>query len=119
MGIAHHKNYYVWMEVARVEWCRAEGFNYRDMELEDGVLLAVIESSCRYISSARFDDEVVIATRISEVTSRMVKFTYDMWVAGRAVATGETRHIFLNRTLRPTHVPDRFRRLFGLPERAG
>src|SRR5690242_7240037 len=110
MGIVHHKNYYVWMEVARVEWCRASGFNYRDMELEDGVLLAVVESRCRYTSSARFDDEVLIATRISEVTSRMVKFTYEMWVENRAVASGETRHIFLSRNLRPTHIPDRYRR---------
>ena len=117
MGIVHHKNYYVWMEVGRVEWCRAAGFNYRDMEQNEGVLLAVVESRCRYSSSARFDDEVTIQTRISEVTSRMVTFTYDMSVQGRTVASGETRHIFLNRNLRPTHVPPRYRQLFGLPPR--
>ena len=117
MGIAHHKNYYVWMEVARVEWCRAMGFNYRDLEQNEGVLLAVVESRCRYSSSARFDDEVVIQTQISEVTSRMVTFTYDMSVDGRPVASGETRHIFLNRNLRPTHVPASYRPLFGLAPR--
>jgi acyl-CoA thioester hydrolase len=114
MGVIHHANYYIWMEVARVELCEAMGFRYRDMEEKGGVLLAVVESSCRYISSVRFDDEVVIATRISKVNSRMLTFTYDMSVDGRHVADGETRHIFLNRFMKPTRLPDLYRSLFGL-----
>ena len=114
MGIVHHKNYYVWMEVARVELCEAMGFRYRDMERNHGVLLAVVESRCRYASSARFDDEVVIETRISDANPRMVRFSYDMSVEGHAVASGETRHIFLNRELKPTRVPAEYRGFFGL-----
>lgn len=34
MGIVYYANYLVWMEVARVEWCRTRGFHYRDMERE-------------------------------------------------------------------------------------
>jgi acyl-CoA thioester hydrolase len=114
MGIVHHKNYYVWMEVARVELCNAMGFRYRDMERDHGVLLAVIESRCRYASAARFDDEVMIQTWISDANPRMVRFCYDMSVDGRAVASGETRHIFLNRELKPIRVPSQFRVFFGL-----
>ena len=40
MGVAYYANYLVWMEVGRVEYCRAAGFRYRDMEAEDGVLQA-------------------------------------------------------------------------------
>lgn len=114
MGIAHHSHYYVWMEVARVEWCQVRGFRYRDLERDHGVLLAVVESKCRYASAARFDDEVVIQTSISEVTSRMLTFSYEMSIEGRPVASGETRHIFLDRELRPTRAPDAYRPLFGL-----
>ncbi|HEY3837657.1 MAG TPA: thioesterase family protein [Bryobacteraceae bacterium] len=114
MGIVHHKNYYVWMEVARVEFCQAHGFRYRDLERDYGVLLAVVESSCRYASSAHFDDDVVIETRISSANPRMVRFSYEMFVEGRPVATGETRHVFLNREMRPTRCPAEYRPLFGL-----
>ena len=38
MGVVYYANYLVWMEVGRVELCKACGFNYRDMEAEDGVL---------------------------------------------------------------------------------
>jgi acyl-CoA thioester hydrolase len=114
MGIVHHKNYYVWMEVARVEFCEALGFRYRDMESR-GVLLAVVESQCRYAGSARFDDEVVIETRVSDANPRMLRFCYVMSVEGRPIASGETRHVFLNRELKPTRVPAEYRPFFGLP----
>src|SRR5438128_1789072 len=51
MGIVYYANYFVWMELGRVEWCRAAGIRYRDMEQEDGVLLAVAEASCRVLTA--------------------------------------------------------------------
>ena len=54
MGVVYYANYLVWMEVGRVELCKALGFNYRDMEREDGVLLAVAEACCRYRSPGPF-----------------------------------------------------------------
>ena len=41
MGVVYYANYLVWMEVGRVELCKARGFNYKDMEIEDGIYLAV------------------------------------------------------------------------------
>jgi acyl-CoA thioester hydrolase len=115
MGIVHHSNYYVWMEVARVELCESLGFRYRDMERNYGVGLAVVESKCRYAGSARFDDEVMIETRISDASARMVRFSYDMSVAGRPIAAGETRHVFVSKAMKPTRVPPQYRVFFGLP----
>src|SRR5882762_6082008 len=65
MGVVYYANYLIWMEVARVEFCQAPGFRYKDMEIEDGVLIAVVEAQCRYLYPARFDDEVIIETRIA------------------------------------------------------
>jgi acyl-CoA thioester hydrolase len=114
MGIVYYANYLVWMEVARVDYCRSIGFHYKDMELDDGVLLAVAESHCRYVSPARFDEEVLIATTIPDVNRRFVSFDYAMTCAGRKIATGQTRHIFLSRALRPVRLPDKYAALFGI-----
>src|SRR5581483_7776834 len=78
MGVVYYANHYVWMEVARVEWCRANGFHYRDMEREDGILMAVAESGCRYRAPARFDDAILIRTWIVEANSRTVTIRYEM-----------------------------------------
>jgi acyl-CoA thioester hydrolase len=113
MGIVYYANYLVWMEVGRVEYLKARGFDYKRMEIEDGVLLAVVEAHCRYASPARFDEEVVIRTWVEEANPRMVRFAYEMRVSidGRKVATGETKHIFLGRDLRLCRMPPKYRDL--------
>jgi len=116
MGVAYYANYLVWMEVGRVEYCRSVGFRYRDMETEDGVLLAVVEAHCRYHHPARYDDEIIIRTWIEKATPRLVTFGYEMNRAadGRTVATGETKHIFCTRDMKPARLPAKYRALFGL-----
>src|SRR6201999_1090605 len=81
MGVVYYANYLVWMEVGRVAYCKARGFEYKQMEIEDGIFLAVAEARCRYASPARFDEEVVIRTWVEEGNPRMVRFAYEMVLA--------------------------------------
>ncbi|MCC6862476.1 MAG: acyl-CoA thioesterase [Bryobacterales bacterium] len=120
MGVAYYGNYLTWMEVGRVEYCKSAGFNYRDMEQEDGVLLAVVEARCRYLYPARFDDEVVVRTWVEEANTRMLQFAYEMkqGEGGRLLATGHTRHLFCNRDLKPMRLPARYREGFGIRQPA-
>jgi len=119
MGVVYYANYLVWMEVARMEWCRAQGVDYREMERQDGVALAVAEASCRYRSPARFDDEVAIRVWVEEANPRLVTFHYEMRVTDgdRPVATGETKHIFVDAAMRKARCPGRYRAVFGVGER--
>ena len=116
MGIVYHANYLIWMEIGRVEYCRAAGIRYRDMERDDGILLAVVEASCRYISPALYDEEVIVKTWIEDARSRTLRFGYEMLEAstGRRLATGETKHIFCDRDRRPMKLPAKYRPAFGL-----
>jgi acyl-CoA thioester hydrolase len=116
MGVVYYANHYVWMEVGRVQLCKACGFNYRDMEKEDGIFLAVAESACRYRAPARFDDEVIVKTWIEEANTRTVIFQYEMRLAegDRLLATGHTRHVFVNRQMHKTRLPERYHALFGI-----
>ena len=118
MGVVYYANYYVWMEVGRVELCKACGFDYKDME-NDGILMAVAASDCRYRYPARFDDEVIVKAWVSEASSRMAVFEYEMRLAvnDKVLATGSTRHIFLSRELRPTRLPAKYHALFGIQAR--
>ena len=114
MGVVYYANYYVWMEVARAGFCDFVGIRYKTMEAEDGILLAVTESSCRHLSPARYDETVTIETRLAEASPRAVSFEYVMTCEGRKLATGRTRHIFLNRLFRPVRLPEKYRALFGM-----
>lgn len=114
MGIVYHANYLVWMEVGRIEACRELGFEYKDMEQKDGIFLAVTEVNARYLYPARYDDLVTIATTLGDVSSRRVIFKYEMHCGDRKLATGQTSHIFLNRELKPTRIPQKYHPLFGI-----
>ena len=119
MGVVYYSNYYVWMEVGRVDLCKACGFNYRDMERDDGVLLAVAASECRHLYPARFDDEVIVRTWIADANPRLAVFSYEMRLAesDRLLATGTTRHVFLSRDFRPTRLPAKYHAMFGIRPR--
>ncbi|HYZ86756.1 MAG TPA: thioesterase family protein [Bryobacteraceae bacterium] len=108
MGIVYYANYFVWMEVGRVEYCRAVGISYREVEQNDGILLAVAEANCRYSAPARYDEEVLLATSVAHARPRMMQFDYVMRSAedGRLLARGFTKHIFLGKDLRPVKMPD-------------
>jgi len=90
MGVVYYANYLIWMEVGRSEYCRALGIRYREMEENDGVRLAVVDAHCRYVSPARYDDEILIETTISNASPRMVEFSYRIAeTGGKSLASGE------------------------------
>jgi acyl-CoA thioester hydrolase len=120
MGIVYYANYFVWFEVARSEWLRDAGWTYRDMEAE-GVSLPVIEAHCEYRHSARYDDEIEIATRATLLSAVRIRFDYELVRLGEVAvaAVGHTVHAALGRDLRPCRLPGRVRDLVrsgGLPE---
>jgi acyl-CoA thioester hydrolase len=109
MGVAYYANYFVWFEVGRSQYCNDCGFSYRDMERETGLFLIVAEASCRYKTPARYEDELIIRTRVTESTRRTLRFSYEIERAdGAAVATGETLHVLINAAGRPSSFPEKY-----------
>ena len=105
MGVAHHSAYVVWLEAARVDWFKERGLNYRDLEA-GGINLAVSGINLDYRTSAKFDDEVVIDTRLTEAKSRRLRFDYVLTRPdGTLLAKGFTLHTPMSRAGKVTRVP--------------
>ena len=106
-GIAHNSAYLVWFEVARVEYLREFAGGYQALR-DTGVEALVLESRCRYLVPARFDDVLHVHARC--VGLRGARFRYEYAVVrddGTLVAEGYTGHACVDAaTLRPTRVPD-------------
>jgi acyl-CoA thioester hydrolase len=79
--------------------------------------MAVAESGCRYRAPAHFDDEVIIKAWIEEANTRTVTIHYEMRLADgdRPLATGHTRHLFVNREMRKARLPEKYHAMFGIP----
>jgi len=110
MGVAYYANYLVWFEVGRSEFCRERGFRYADLEAL-GYKLVVSDVNCRYRGSARYDETVMVRTRLKGANKRMITFEYQILRKGQkeeVIAEGETRHICVDSNRKTKSLPEKF-----------
>lgn len=118
MGVAYHANYLVWCEVGRTDLIRQLGMTYAEMERR-GVMLAVADAHLRYHASARYDDVVRIATRLTGVRSRMVTFAYELRRVdadgkdAERLASATTTLVSIDRDGKPTALPREMREMLA------
>jgi acyl-CoA thioester hydrolase len=105
-GIAHNSAYVVWFEVARVEYLRTYAGGYQALR-DSGIEALVLESFCRYLVPARFDEALEVHTRCLDL--RGARFRYEYAIVrsdGVLMAEGWTAHGCVDAaTFRPTRVP--------------
>ena len=75
MKVVYNANYLDWFEVTRTELCRKWGREYTEWE-DQGIILPVAEAYCRYKRPARYDDEVELWGRVTDLKYHSVRFEY-------------------------------------------
>lgn len=111
MGVVYYSNYLVWFEVARTEFFRAMGLDYRKLEENEKIYLPVVEASCRYKVPLRYDDQVSVTVRLLSAKNVRIIFEYDVKRQSRLCATGITEHTFVNREGAPIPIPDEVKKI--------
>lgn len=112
MNVAHHGSYAAWLEQGRTEMLRAGGVTYAQME-RASVFLVITRMAIAYKAPARYDDLVVVVTRVSGGGRARIDHTYELWLDaedGRGksalLATAETTLACVNAEGRPTPLPE-------------
>jgi len=114
MGVVHNSIYYIYMELARCDLVRAEGYPYKRIEEEDGLLMPVLESKCSFKQPARYDDILHVETTVQFMKNSSLRFNYNIKRAdGALLAEGYTLHAAVDTNFEITTIPERFRELFG------
>jgi len=114
MGVVYYANYLVWFEIGRVEFLRSLGFDYKQIEIEDGCILPVVEANCRYKAPARYDDLLLIEATPTLLRGSLLKFAYRIIRASNAregqlvLAEGETVHIVCDASMQKCLMPERY-----------
>ncbi len=90
-GVVHHSVYPVWFEMGRTELLRANGLAYKELE-KAGVFFVVVELHIRYRRPARYDEQLRLETRCSQVTASKVEHVYTLSRAddGQVLAEGSS-----------------------------
>jgi acyl-CoA thioester hydrolase len=115
MGVVYYANYLHWFELGRTEMIRHLGVAYKEMEEQD-VYLPVAEVFCKYHRPAKYDDLLVIETRIDFLKRVSMQFSYRVLREedGSELVTGTTLHGFTDRQGKivkaPQFLADKLRR---------
>ena len=107
MGVVHHGNYALYLEMGRTEWLRKMGISYKKME-EEGVMLPVISMSLNFKKSAYYDDVIKVKTQLKKTPSVKIEFEYEITnEADEILVQANTVLAFVNmETKRPIKCPD-------------
>lgn len=98
MGIVHHSNYLIWFEAGRTDFIKGSKISYTEME-QEGILIPLAESNCKYIVGAKYEDELIIKTWVKELTLVKVEFNYSVIREKdeKEIAKGSTLHVFVSK----------------------
>jgi len=83
-GIVYYANYLKFIERARTEWVRGLGVDQGRLRAGQGVVFAVRRIEADYLRPAKFDDELVVETRLRALTGARI-------VLEQVVARGPAR----------------------------
>ena len=94
-----------------MEWLRATGHSYREMESK-GRGLVVVEALLHYRRPAFFDDELTLITTLAELGKVSLRFEYEVLRNEEVLVTGHTRHACIDLTNgKPTRMLEELLRL--------
>ncbi len=107
-GVVHNAVYLVWFEIARIAYLGQFAGGYKGL-VEQGVDATTTEAYVRYLDGTRFDDELRIHVRATDLRGARFRFEYAVERTSEPagmVADGWTAHACVNAaTLRPTRMP--------------
>ncbi|QJC52998.1 acyl-CoA thioesterase [Paenibacillus albicereus] len=144
MGVVYHANYLTWFEIGRTELIRSKGYAYGRIE-QEGLMLPLTDLDSQFRQPARYDDAIVVCTRVESFTPMRVGFRYQIrrlasasaeaalpalgegtvraaredgeGLPGELLAGGGTRHVWVDRGFRPARLDRRLPELYELIRR--
>jgi acyl-CoA thioester hydrolase len=127
-GVVYYANYLKFLERARTEWLRAQGFSQHALAQQPGILFAVTNVEVSYQRPARLDDELLVTCELKRAGTASLRFAQRIYrrdgadaqppadaspardacdAAGELLTTAQVRVACLDaQTLRPQRLPD-------------
>ena len=104
-GVVYHANYLRFMERARSEMLRAAGVDQRAAFDAGEGAYAVAELSIKYVSPARFDDELIVVSTIEQIRAASVVIHQRVMRGGDIMTQASVIAAFLSPSGRPKRQP--------------
>lgn len=102
MGVVHHSNYIRFLEEARCAWMEFAGMPFGEME-QNGITIPVLGVNIEYKNHVTYGDTIIIKPYVKEYSGVRLTVGYEVTEksTGKTVITGETKHCFTDKNLKP------------------
>ena len=110
--VVYYANYFRWFESGRREIMRDLKIDYLELD-KMNIMTPVVEAHCTYFHPARYDDVVVVETRILDIKEKSVKFEHKVYRKKdrKLLAAGYTINVFVDKKkMKSIGIPDNIRK---------
>ncbi|SUB58109.1 Acyl-CoA thioester hydrolase YbgC [Phocoenobacter uteri] len=113
-GVVYHANYLHFLERARTEFLRQQGFSQQQL-LKESLAFVVKKMDIDYKSPARLDDLLNVITEVIELGKAKIVFSQSIWQEERCItqATVVVACVNLNQ-MKPVAIPENIRQIFKI-----
>ncbi len=110
MKFVYNGKYFEYFEVGRTEMLRENGLPYHFIESK-GYLLPVVETYAKFIIPARYDDILIIESKVKDYPAFRIHidYTINRKETSELLVEGFTEHVFIKaETRKPVRPPEFF-----------
>jgi len=104
-GVVYHAQYLAFLERARSEWMRTQGYGQELLRQEHGLLFAVRAMQLDFLKPARLDDALEVTAALSECRRASLIFVQEIRRGEERLLTATVRVAALNTDFRPAPIP--------------
>jgi len=109
-GIVYYANYLKFIERGRSEWVRSLGMDQARLKAETGIVFAVRRVEADYLRPARYDDELVVETRLAGSSAARIVLDQAVTRGGEVLFMAQVVLVCIAADGRPARIPAELRR---------
>lgn len=105
-GVVYYGKYLEFFEVARTEWMADRGIDIKYLK-DNGIQFIVKTADISYHSPAKYGETINVETLVNEISGASLNFKYEVTekITKRLIATGFTKMVCINDSLKPRRLP--------------
>ena len=108
-GVVYYANYLKFLERARSEAIYSIGFTNSDLLVSQGILLIVKSCNIKYISPARFEDKLTIASEVTSFSKTSFILKQEIFKEKKKISEADIHLVAVNKNGKPSKLPDKLK----------
>ena len=112
-GVVYYANYLKFLERARSEAIYSLGISNTEILDKEGVIIIVKSCNIEYKKPAKFEDEIEVVSKISEVKNSSFKMVQVIKKKSDIISVAEVVLVTVNKKGKPVRIPSFLKKLIG------